>query len=157
MAIADGEDIAPILAAAPPAASVELVACWQDVARAARATNASVRATGASRLLGCVRAGNIASSHAIVTLNVLGQVDAAYTITGPLLKRSNPFGLLNSGTYMFAPMARPMRADQRFLPLMRETGIYQYWLDTKTQPDMCETPEEREFEVCVALRKDQGK
>jgi TolB-like protein len=157
MAIVDGEDIAPILAAAPPAVSVETVACWQDVARAARATNASVRAAGASRLLGCVRAGNIAPRYAIGTLNLLGQVDAAYTIIGPQLKRSNPQGFLITGGYMLASMARPMRADPRFLPLMRETGIYQYWLDTRTQPDMCETPEERDFEVCVALRKDQGK
>jgi hypothetical protein len=157
MAIGDGEDIAPILAAAPPAASVEQVACWQDVARAARATDASVRAAGASRLLWCVRAGNITPRHAIGTLNLLGQVDAAYTIIGPLLKRSNPQGFMSMGTYMFAPMTRPMRADPRFLPLMRETGIYQYWLDTRTQPDVCETPEEREFEVCVALRKVQGK
>ena len=157
MAIADGEDIAPILAAAPRAVSVETVACFKDVARAARATDASVRAAGASRLLGCVRAGNILPRYAIGTLNLLGQVDAAYTMIGPLLKRSNPNGLLTTGGYMLAPMTRPMRADPRFLPLMRETGIYQYWLDTRTQPDMCETPEERAFEVCVALRKDQGK
>jgi TolB-like protein len=157
MAIADGEDIAPILAAAPPAVSVETVACYKDVARAARATDAGVRAAGASRLLGCVRAGNITPRHAIGTLNLLGQVDAAYTVAGPLVKRSNPQGFLVTGGYMFAPMTRPMRVDPRFLPLMRETGIYQYWLDTRTQPDVCETPEEREFEVCVALRKDQGK
>ena len=157
MAIAEGEDIAPILAAAPPAVSVETVACFKDMARAARATNASVRAAGASRLLECVRAENILPRHAIGTLNLLGQVDAAYTIIGPLLKRSNPQGFLLTGGYMLASMARPMRADPRFLPLMRETGIYQYWLDTRTQPDVCETPEEREFEVCVALRKDQGK
>jgi TolB-like protein len=157
MAIADGEDIAPILAAAPPAASVETVACWKDVAGAARATNATARAAGASRLLGCVRAENILPRLAIGTLNLLGQVDAAYTIVGLQLKRSNPQGLLVTGGYMFAPVARPMRADARFLPLMRETGIYQYWLDTRTQPDMCETPEERDFEVCVALRKDQAK
>jgi len=157
IAIGDGEDIAPILAAAPPAVSVELVACYRDVAAAARATDAAVRAAGASRLLGCVRAGIITSIDAIVTLSLLGQVDAAYTIMGPLLKRSNPVGLQQSGRAIFAPRARPIRADPRFLPLMRETGIYQYWLDTKTQPDVCETPEERDFEVCVALRKDQGR
>ena len=50
-----------------------------------------------------------------------------------------------------------MRADKDFLQLVTELGAYQYWLDTRKQPDMCETPEEREFEVCVALRKDQGK
>jgi hypothetical protein len=86
-----------------------------------------------------------------------GQVDAAYTMIGPLLKRSNPQGFLITGGYMLAPVTRPMRADPRFLPLMRETGIYQYWLDTRTQPEVCETPEERDFEVCLALRKDQRK
>ncbi len=50
-----------------------------------------------------------------------------------------------------------MRADPRFLPLVKRVGIYQYWLDTNTQPDACKRPEEREFEVCRELRKDQGK
>ena len=49
-----------------------------------------------------------------------------------------------------------MRADPRFLPLVKKSGIYQYWLETRTQPDVCEAPDERDIEVCRELRKDQG-
>jgi hypothetical protein len=48
-----------------------------------------------------------------------------------------------------------LRADPRFLPLVKITGRYQYWLDTGTQPDVCELPEERNFEVCASLRAAQ--
>ena len=41
--------------------------------------------------------------------------------------------------------APAMRADPRFLPLVKKTGQYQYWLDTGTQPDACKRPEGCEF------------
>jgi hypothetical protein len=49
-----------------------------------------------------------------------------------------------------------MRADPRFLQLVKEVGIYQYWLDTDTLPDVCETPDERDIETCRELRKDRA-
>jgi TolB-like protein len=156
-AVADGEDIAPVLAAAPPGTSAELLACWRDVVAAARARDAAARAAGGGRLLGCVRAGIIPPTSAITPLNLLGQVDAAYAFTSQLLKRSNPTGFLYAGRSIFNPASRPMRADPRFLPLVKQTGIYQYWLDTSTQPDVCDTPEERDIEVCRELRKDQAR
>ena len=39
---------------------------------------------------------------------------------------------------------------------MKKSGIYQYWLDTHTQPDTCTLREERDFEVCANLRADQA-
>jgi hypothetical protein len=53
-------------------------------------------------------------------------------------------------------VTRTMRADQRFLPLMKKSGAWQHWLDTSTMPDWCKRPEEQGFETCVALRKVQA-
>jgi hypothetical protein len=53
---------------------------------------------------------------------------------------------------LFLPPNSPMRADPRFLPLMQKLGYVDYWKQTKTQPDVCATAEERDIPVCVALR-----
>ena len=50
-----------------------------------------------------------------------------------------------------------MRADPPFLPLMKQTGEYQYWLDTGAHPEVCDALEERDFEVCATLRTAQTK
>jgi hypothetical protein len=57
---------------------------------------------------------------------------------------------------LFAPSAQLMRADPRFLPLTKELGLWDYWLATSTHPDVCDRPEERDFEVCVVLRNAQA-
>ena len=44
-----------------------------------------------------------------------------------------------------------MRADARFLPLMEKLGYVDYWKQTKTKPDICDTPEERGIPLCKAL------
>ncbi|OYX47654.1 MAG: hypothetical protein B7Y90_12690, partial [Alphaproteobacteria bacterium 32-64-14] len=52
-------------------------------------------------------------------------------------------------------VTRPMRADPRFLPLMKSSGAWEHWVETKTLPDWCKLPEEGGFETCVELRKAQ--
>ena len=49
-----------------------------------------------------------------------------------------------------------MRAGPRFLQFVNDLRIFQYWLDTGTQPDACKRAEERDFEVCAALCKDKA-
>lgn len=151
-----GEDLAPVVDAAPPGVTPETIACWQDVAKAMK-SSASAKAAAARRLLGCMRTGGDFTGSAIVPLAQLGDLDAAFAVASQTLTRSRPTAFLFAGPSMFSPYNRPMRADPRFLPLIKREGIYQYWLDTKTQPDVCEAPEERNFEVCRELRKDQGK
>ena len=47
--------------------------------------------------------------------------------------------------------ARALRAEPRFLPLMEKLGYVHYWKQTKTKPDACSTPEERDIPLCKAL------
>jgi hypothetical protein len=51
---------------------------------------------------------------------------------------------------------RPMRADPRFLPLMKKSGVWEHWVTSKTMPDWCKLPEEQGFETCAELRKAQA-
>ena len=53
---------------------------------------------------------------------------------------------------IFLPSTKAMRADPRFLAVAQKLGFVDYWKQTKTQPDVCATPEERDIPVCVALR-----
>jgi len=151
-----GGDLAPLLETVPLGVSPETVACVQDAFRAAPSRNATLRKAAAGRVVGCLRAGNLQPGIAMVAIIGLGDIDTAFVLLDRLLDRSNPLPFNQTGSMLFAPFSAPLRADPRFLPLVKREGIYQYWLDTKTQPDVCETPEERDIEVCVALRKDQG-
>ncbi len=155
LVIFEGGDLAPVVAAAPPGVTAELIDCMEDVARAARAPTAKTRKAGAQRMQECTRSGAEWGGGA-ATMASLGDLDAAFGVFGQLLDRYNPVGFISSGTGLFGPQARALRADPRFLPLMKQADIYQYWLDTGTQPDVCETPEERDFEVCRELRKDRA-
>ncbi len=74
----------------------------------------------------------------------------------PLRRRSGgPQGVQSVQLQM--TVTRPMRADPRFLPLMKKAGTWQYWVETGTMPDWCKLPEEQDFETCAELRKAQAK
>jgi TolB-like protein len=155
-------DFAPVLAAAPSGVSPELRDCLQAVAKASRLSEAKARYAGVRRVMDCVRPEAPQIDAAAFVMGSFGgqeEMDAAFGKFAELLDRSNPVLFGVSGARLFAPQAKTLRADPRFLQLMKnggKTSIYQYWLDTKTQPDVCATPEERDIEVCRELRKDQG-
>jgi hypothetical protein len=151
---ADG-DIAAVVAEAPPTVSPETIACMQDVSIALRSA-AAVRKAAAQRLQACLRAGHVQVWSAFPLLEQLGETEAAFAIAAQAVRRSNPLSFNSSALYLFSPASRPMRADPRFLQLVKEVGIYQYWLDTDTLPDVCETPDERDIETCRELRKDRA-
>lgn len=149
-------DADQLLTSPPKSVASPVIQCWRDIHKAAKSDNQKTRAAGGTRTTACLKAGSLDAGLAVVALSMLGDVDGAFAVADN--PSFSPFTPNTTGsTVFFVSPTHAMRADPRFLPLMRETGIYQYWLDTGTQPDMCETPEEREFEVCVALRKDQGK
>jgi TolB-like protein/tetratricopeptide (TPR) repeat protein len=130
-----------VLASAPASVSGDRLACWRDLARAVDSRAADQRRAGADRARAC----NI---RALSLLAALGDIDAAF-------EQAGAFGHLNSAWW--APGSRPLRADPRFLRLMKNNAQYQYWLDTGTHPDVCDLPEEKDYELCASLRADQAR
>jgi TolB-like protein len=151
-----GEEVTPLVEAAPPGVTLEAIACWQDVAAAVRAPRAADRRARAPRVLDCMRTGSVQIYAGVSALVALGDVDAAFDVLDRVMDRSNPLIFQSASVALFYPRARPMRADPRALPLVKRVGIYQYWLDTRSQPDACDTPEERDIELCRELRRDQA-
>jgi hypothetical protein len=87
---------------------------------------------------------------------LMGDVNGLLARYDALLDHSLPSMFLFNSGVLLSKTERALRAYPQFLPLMKKSGIYQYWLDTGTHPDICDLPEEKDFEVCASLRADQA-
>lgn len=151
-------DIDVVLAAAPPRVSEETKTCWRQLARAYASSNSAVRRAGADVAVQCGADGRInAYTGEMLRTRLLGDVDGLFAWYRAGLDHRYPSNFLFDIGELFNRTERGLRADSRFLPLMRESGVYQYWLDTNTHPDTCDLPEERNFEICARLRADQAR
>jgi TolB-like protein len=133
---------------APSAISPAEAACWRDIEKLWKLIDRAA-AEGAARARECVAQGAMIAIPAMGIHAAFGDLDSAFALLRQYGKTrvdtSNPLA------QTFTPPTRPMRADARFLPLMKELGVWDYWLETGTQPDVCLTEEERNFPVCVEL------
>jgi adenylate cyclase len=157
-AVRDGiSDIEVVLARAPPRVSDDTKTCWRQLATAYASNRTGVRRAGADIAAQCAADGRFsASTGEMMRARLQGDSAGVFTRYRELLDHSYPSNFLFSAGELFNKTEQSFRADPRFLPLMRESGIYQYWLDTGTHPDTCDLPEERDFEVCASLRADQA-
>jgi hypothetical protein len=57
---------------------------------------------------------------------------------------------------MLYRFTRPMREDKRFKQLTMDHGLWQYWIDSKTAPDICNSADEHDSAFCSDLRAAQG-
>jgi tetratricopeptide (TPR) repeat protein/TolB-like protein len=140
-----------VLTRAPPGVSPDALACLEQIVEGVLSADKRERTAAADRLIACEVQGSLfATVYAIRPAAALGRLDEAFAFAR---KGINPKSYnLSNAVVLFTGTTRPMRADPRFLPFVKELGLYQYWLDTKTHPDVCDLPEEMDFEVCVALR-----
>jgi tetratricopeptide (TPR) repeat protein len=151
-------DIEVVLAAAPPHVSADSKTCWRQLAKAYASSSPAVRRAGADLAAQCGADGRIDAEHADAMRAWLrGDVAGVIAQYGALLDRNGPSPFLWNAALLLGKNERALRADPHFLPLMKKSGIYQYWLDTGTHPDICDLPEEKGFEVCARLRADQAK
>lgn len=150
-------DIEVVMARAPPRVSADTKTCWRRIATGYASDSPAVRRAGAETAIRCGADGRISAYAAeLMRTRLLNDVAGVLTGNGALLNHRYPSDFLFSTGELFNRNEPAFRADPRFLPLMRESGVYQYWLDTGTRPDTCDLPEERDFEVCVSLRSDQA-
>lgn len=147
-----------VLATAPPSISEESKACWQQLAKAWASNNPATRRAGADVAVQCGADGRIATDLSdVMQLRLLNDFEGLLARYGAGLDHTRPStGFLFNAGELFGKTERPFRADPQFLPLMKKSGLYQYWLDTGTRPDVCDLPEEKDFEVCASLRADQA-
>lgn len=151
-------DIDTVLAAAPARVTADTKTCWSQLATAYASTRPAVRRAGADAAVQCGADGRISASHAeTMRARLLGDVEGYFNRYGALLDHRYPSNFLFNAGELFNETERGIRADPRFLQLMKKSGIYQYWLDTGTRPDTCDLPQERGFPVCASLRADQAR
>lgn len=150
-------DIETVLTAAPPRVSDETKTCWRRLARAFSSSRPAVRSAGAESAVACGADGRIGAFFAeLIRAGLLGDDEGMFAQHEAALDHRYPSNFLWNAGELFNRAEQALRANPRFLPLMKESGIYQYWLDTGTRPDTCNLPEERNFEVCASLRADQA-
>jgi TolB-like protein len=138
-----------IVFAAAPADVKDVVPCYRDLIASLKATDRQVRLAGAKRADVCLTAFD--SPHVnIQAQSMLGDLDRAFEIFD---RPDFTVFMWNYWSPIFLPSTKAMRADPRFLVVAQKLGFVDYWKQTKTQPDVCETAEERDFPVCVALRE----
>ena len=151
-------DIELVLASAPPRVSADSKMCWRQLAEAFASSDTAVRRAGAKTAEQCGADGRIAPEPAdLMPPALLGDVEGRLARYGAFLDPNRPSNFLWNAGLLLGKNERAFRADPQFLPLMKKSGIYQYWLDTGTHPDICDLPEEKAFEVCASLRADQAK
>lgn len=88
--------------------------------------------------------------NAMMLLNLMGSVDAVFALAeayylerGPIIaatqwREGQPFVFdqrRRKTNMIFTPMAEPMRRDPRFLPLMKDIGLAEYWNRRGVRPD----------------------
>jgi tetratricopeptide (TPR) repeat protein len=150
-------DIDEVLAAAPSDISEDTKTCWRRLASAYASSSTTVRRAGAEIARQCGADGRVSSYTALMRSTLLGDVDGLLARYGALMDHRFPSVFLFYAGELFNRNEPALRADARFLPLMRASGIYQYWLDTHTHPDTCDLPEESSFAVCAQLRADEAR
>lgn len=122
--------------------------CYRDLNASLKAKDAKTRLAGAKRADACLTMFD--SPHVnMMAQAMLGDMDRAFALADrPDLTQM----FWNYFPTLFLPPNTAMRADPRFLPLMQKLGYVDYWKQTKTQPDICATPEERDIPLCKALQ-----
>jgi tetratricopeptide (TPR) repeat protein len=110
--------------------------CWRLAAQVQRASAAS--AQSAARVRECHAAGHFPDSDALRLLVTLGDLDGGFALFEAPLAGADPLSGLAEG--LFAPDNAAMRADPRFMPLMRDLGVLQYWRLSGRWPDFCREP-----------------
>lgn len=100
--------------------------CWRAAVQALRAPTAQ----SASRILECHNAHALPVEQVILLLTQLGAIDQALA-----LATSYP-----QPDALFAPQAARLRADPRFMQLMRDQGLLRYWNLSGHWPDFCREP-----------------
>ena len=111
--------------------------CWRQAVDAMRSVSGSpARASGVRNIVSCARTGDLAAQQTLMMLVDLGNLDEAYALARLRFVDEG----LGGEEILFAPAMRAMRADARFMPLMRDIGLLRHWRLGGRWPDFCREP-----------------
>jgi adenylate cyclase len=123
--------IALLDAPASQARSAPARACWRQAADAMR--NRTSRAQGVEDVIACHGNGDLPAAQSLMLVAALGDADEAFARARTLFIDEQSGG----HEILFTPATASLRADPRFMPLMRDLGLLAYWRDTGEWPDFC--------------------
>jgi TolB-like protein len=106
-------------------------ACWRQSAAAMRGATSADQ--GARQVLDCFQSGDLAAGQSLMVLAALGDEDSAFVIARTIFVAERRGG----HDILFAPATASMRADPRFMPLMKDLGLLRYWRLSARWPDFC--------------------
>jgi len=112
--------------------------CWRYAADAMRAAeNTIARAAATRQVADCTNTGDLPTAQALMQYSRQGQLDEAFALA------RLRFGDEQRGgeDVLFGDATRAMRADARFMPLMRDLGLLGYWRLSGRWPDFCRDPD----------------
>jgi hypothetical protein len=100
------------------------------------APDSAARSAAIASIRACARGGDLPAQQAVMLFAALGAVDEAFAFA-----REHFIDDQNGGQQvLFAQQARVLRADARFMPLMRDLGLLRHWRLSGRWPDFCRDP-----------------
>lgn len=111
--------------------------CWRFAVDAMRSQAETLARTAAVRhVVDCTNTGDLPTSQALMEYSALGELDEAFALARQRFEDERRGG----EEVLFAAVTAPMRADPRFMPLMRDLGLLAYWRLSGHWPDFCRDP-----------------
>jgi hypothetical protein len=136
-------------AAHRPSLPSPMVATLRAGVRAAQSGRREEIEQATEQLMGGVRRSVAAVVNAMMLLNVMGATDRAFDLARAYYLEQGPIITAmqwsrgpvvqdqrrRKTNMLFTPTAAAMQKDERFIPLMKEMGLAQYWRESGTVPD----------------------
>jgi len=108
--------------------------CWRQAIEAKR--GAVSHGLGAQRALRCYRDGDLPRVQSLMLLSTFGDLDQAFQLARTTFVDEGHGG----HEILFHATTAAMRSDPRFMPLMKDLKLLQYWRASGHWPDFCAEP-----------------
>ena len=131
----------------------EAVLALTAFAAARRSALEQDRAAAATAVVAAHSARALPTGHAVLLLAKLGANDAALGLAAAHAADPRTLRLAVETSFLFAPETSALRADPRFIPIVEQLGLADYWRASGRWPEFCKA---EPSSVCARLRDTPG-